>query len=116
MESVSEDLIQDGVATDVTMNGEDAPVPSEDVTETDNAEDRPVRKAKRQLARQMSGGDSSSNNNAQANKKLLVFSKNSRKSRDGRGRGLPKKGLLDFPKALLLCFCVIKSLQHGACR
>lgn len=92
MENGSEDRIQDGVATqpaDVTMNGEDD---FEDSPETDSVEDRQVRKAKRLLTRQTSGGDSSSNNNAQVNKKLLVLSKNSRKSRDGRGRGLPKKG------------------------
>jgi hypothetical protein len=60
----------------------------------DSIGDRPVRKAKRQLARQTSGGESSTNNNAQtAAKKVVPFSKNSRKSRDGRGRGLPKKGL-----------------------
>lgn len=93
MESASADRIQDGVSTDVTMNGEDALNEDEYNPETDNIQDRPMRKAKRLLTRQTSGGDNTSNNNAQANKKLLLFSKNSRKSRDGRGRGLPKKGL-----------------------
>ncbi|KAL8603229.1 hypothetical protein ACOMHN_046235 [Nucella lapillus] len=92
MENGSENRIQDGVATDVTMNGEEEMVDLEENPETENIEQRQVRKAKRLLTRQTSGGDSSSNNNANANKKLLVFSKNSRKSRDGKGRGLPKKG------------------------
>lgn len=93
MESVSVDRIQDGVTTDVTMNGDDTLNEGEYNPETDNIGDRPMRKAKRLLTRQTSGGDSTGNNNAQTNKKLLLFSKNSRKSRDGRGRGLPKKGL-----------------------
>ncbi|XP_076436179.1 programmed cell death protein 4-like [Babylonia areolata] len=93
MENGSENRIQDGVATDVTMNGEDELLELDDNPEADSlGEERQVMKAKRMLTRQSSGGDSSSNNNTQANKKLLVFSKNSRKSRDGRGRGLPKKG------------------------
>lgn len=95
MESASANRIQDGVATDVTMNGDDSLNEGDYNPETDNVDDRPIRKAKRLLTRQTSGGDSSSNNNAQTNKKLLLFSKNSRKSRDGRGRGLPKKGLQD---------------------
>lgn len=87
MENVSEPVqLQDGESTDVAMNGEVEVIP-----ESETAEDRPVRKAKRQLSRQRSGSDSSNNNAAV--KKALPNSKNSRKSRDGRGRGLPKKGL-----------------------
>ncbi|PVD30284.1 hypothetical protein C0Q70_09548 [Pomacea canaliculata] len=86
MENVSEPVqLQDGESTDVAMNGEVEVIP-----ESETAEDRPVRKAKRQLSRQRSGSDSSNNNAAV--KKALPNSKNSRKSRDGRGRGLPKKG------------------------
>ena len=87
MEGVVDNQIQDGVElADVSMNGDEA-------NESDNVGDRPIRKAKRLLTRQTSGGDNASNNNTQqATKKLLPFSKNSRKSRDGRGRGLPKKG------------------------
>ena len=91
MESGSEIAIQDGVVPDVVMNGDDSLIDAED-PETDIIADRPVRKAKRLLSRQSSSGDSTANNNAQLNKKVLVCSKNSRKSRDGRGRGLPKKG------------------------
>lgn len=99
MEGIAEDRIQDGAeVTDVTMNGDEALNEDAEIgLETDNIEDRPIRKAKRHLVRQTSGsggtGESSTNNNAQtAAKKVIPFSKNSRKSRDGRGRGLPKKG------------------------
>ncbi|KAK7109895.1 programmed cell death protein 4-like [Littorina saxatilis] len=92
MEGVSENRIQDGVPTDVTMNGDDLLIEEELNTETGQLGDRPVRKARRQLSRQTSGGDGTSNSNAQTTKKVVLFNKNSRKSRDGRGRGMPKKG------------------------
>lgn len=95
MEGIAEDRIQDGAEIiDVTMNGDELFNEEAELSlETDNIEGRPIRKAKRLLSRQTSGGESSTNNNAQtAAKKVIPFSKNSRKSRDGRGRGLPKKG------------------------
>jgi len=66
---------------------------------------RVIRKAKR-FHRQNSGSDFQVSNGdskgvAQA-KQALAIRKNSRKSRDGRGRGLPKKGL-----QLLIRKCVI---------
>lgn len=56
---------------------------------------RPMRKAKRQLGRSSPGKEVGIVPDGVSNlpsKKVLPLSKNSRKSRDGRGRGLPKKG------------------------
>lgn len=111
MEGVSENRIQDGVPTDVTMNGDDLLIEEELNTETGQLGDRPVRKARRQLSRQTSGGDGTSNSNAQTTKKVVLFNKNSRKSRDGRGRGMPKKGLLYF-SSLQLCVYLLVSHPH----
>lgn len=53
---------------------------------------RPMRKAKRHLGRLSPGKDGVPDGTNLQTKKILPLSKNSRKSRDGRGRGLPKKG------------------------
>jgi hypothetical protein len=53
---------------------------------------RLIRKAKR-TQRTNSGGDATQNN---AQTERLPVAKNSRKSRDGRGRGDPKKGEILF--------------------
>ncbi|XP_076460642.1 programmed cell death protein 4-like [Babylonia areolata] len=90
MEVGSENPIQDGEMAE-DMNGDDSVGDVDGGTGTDSVGDRPMRKAKRLLTRQSSGGDGSNTSSAQLNKKI-PFNKNSRKSRDGRGRGLPKKG------------------------
>lgn len=55
---------------------------------------RPIRKARRHLGRQSPGKEVGPEGAAGPAKKTVqpVLAKNSRKSRDGRGRGLPKKG------------------------
>ncbi|KAL8615438.1 hypothetical protein ACOMHN_036258 [Nucella lapillus] len=85
--------IQDGEVLDVSMNGGDSQIGAQNNPDNDSVGDRPVRKAKRFLTRQSSGGDGASSNICQVTKKVpLALNKNSRKSRDGKGRGLPKKG------------------------
>ena len=55
---------------------------------------RPIHKAKRTLGRRSPGKELGPvANRGDANKTVPIQSKNSKKSRDGRGRGLPKKGL-----------------------
>ena len=93
MESLELNTIQDGeITNDVVFNGFHELIDEEYELDNDFSNDRPMRKAKRLLTRQTSEGDNTTNN-VQINKKVLFMSKNCRKSRDGRGRGLPKKGL-----------------------
>ncbi|XP_069140774.1 programmed cell death protein 4-like [Argopecten irradians] len=79
---------------EVEVNGNDF---TEDLNGTDskNPDGRIIRKAKR-FHRQNSGSDALVSNgetvHANQAKQALAVNKNSRKSRDGRGRGLPKKG------------------------
>lgn len=85
---------QNGDVDPVRMNGviEGGVELEEEVDNTEQAI-RNARKVKR-IHRSSSGSESSNSNHA-VEKNLAVppaVRKNSRKSRDGRGRGLPKKG------------------------
>ena len=72
------------------MNGNE----EEGMVEGNGSSSKPVRvihKAKR-FHRSLSGSDTPLSNGLNGNNMPLPLSKNSRKSRDGRGRGMPKKG------------------------
>uniref|UniRef100_A0A0B6YPD9 Programmed cell death protein 4 n=1 Tax=Arion vulgaris TaxID=1028688 RepID=A0A0B6YPD9_9EUPU len=88
------DSVQDGVSSEDLINGMDDGIESIDgLGELSNdISSRPIRKAKRQLGRHSPGKEVGPDGAAVLAKKALPIAKNSRKSRDGRGRGLPKKG------------------------
>ena len=85
------DSVQDGVSN--MVNGIDENVEAADsIAElTGDISSRPIRKAKRNLGK-VGNHELGPEGAAAQVKKALPLSKNSRKSRDGRGRGLPKKG------------------------
>lgn len=88
--------VQDGVSAAIMLN--------EDIDADDEAADRlgelskdmasrPIHKAKRTLGRRSPGKELGLGaNRGDASKSVPTLAKNSKKSRDGRGRGLPKKG------------------------
>lgn len=92
MEFVS-DAVQDGVSDDLINGMEDGLEGVDGLGElSKDIASRPIRKAKRQLGRHSPGKEVGPDGAALQAKKTLPLAKNSRKSRDGRGRGLPKKG------------------------
>ncbi|XP_012934644.1 programmed cell death protein 4 [Aplysia californica] len=85
--------VQDGVSEEM-VNG-DIEEDADGLAElSKDLSSRPIRKAKRLLGRQSPGKEVAAEGAAGQAKKTLppTLAKNSRKSRDGRGRGLPKKG------------------------
>lgn len=100
MEVVSESL-QDGVSVDMVNGIDDESIDGLRELSKDLSS-RPIRKAKRQLGRLSPGKEVGPEGAAALIKKALPLAKNSRKSRDGRGRGLPKKGLSS--RAFYICF------------
>lgn len=109
--SIAEKLQNGDVEVSEEVNGNEF---NEDLNASDSHSPgvRIIRKAKR-FHRQNSGSNSEVLNgettNANNAKQALAVSKNSRKSRDGRGRGLPKKGLYNIA-AMHAChnICVLK--------
>ncbi|GFO14546.1 programmed cell death protein 4 [Plakobranchus ocellatus] len=88
---VGADSVQDGVSNMVNGTDDNAEAADSIAELSGDLSSRPIRKAKRNLGK--SGGHELGPEGAAAQaKKALPLSKNSRKSRDGRGRGLPKKG------------------------
>lgn len=90
---VGQDSLQDGV--DMVNGIEEDPSEGIDGLGELSSKDlssRPIRKARRQLGRLSPGKEVGPEGAAAQVKKALPLAKNSRKSRDGRGRGLPKKG------------------------
>lgn len=87
------EAVQDGVSGDL-VNGMDDSIESVDGLGelSKDIASRPIRKAKRQLGRHSPGKEVGPDGAAVQTKKTLPLAKNSRKSRNGRGRGLPKKG------------------------
>uniref|UniRef100_A0A0B7A9Z6 Programmed cell death protein 4 n=1 Tax=Arion vulgaris TaxID=1028688 RepID=A0A0B7A9Z6_9EUPU len=84
--------VQDGVVEDLAIGMEDSIESVDELGELSRSiASRPVRKAKRHLGRN-SPGKEVGPNGVVVQTKVLPLTKNSRKSRDGRGRGLPKKG------------------------
>ena len=91
-------LAQDGVPLEVNGNIIDQDFNPE------NSNERTVRiikKAKRHIKQRVATNGNDAVIITTENKRL-PFSKNSRKSRNGRGRGLPKKGML-FTTTSLIC-------------
>lgn len=82
------DFVQDG-ALDMGIGIEDGEDGEAEITK--DLASRPIRKAKRQLGKR-SPGKEIGLDGALVQIKKLPLMKNSRKSRNGRGRGLPKKG------------------------
>ena len=91
--------VQDGVSNDVVNeNGDGDIAVGEEADGLGELEkdlsSRPMHKAKRVLGRRSPGKDLGPAISVGQNKNSIPsnVSKNSKKSRDGRGRGLPKKG------------------------
>ncbi|GFS07527.1 programmed cell death protein 4 [Elysia marginata] len=85
------DSVQDGESNMVNGTEESAEAADSIAELSGDLSSRPIRKAKRNLSKQ-GNHELGPEGAAVQTKKALPLSKNSRKSRDGRGRGLPKKG------------------------
>ena len=104
---VGTDSVQDG-ETNMVNGAEDSAEAADSIAElSGDLSSRPIRKAKRNLGKTGNHELGSEGAAAQA-KKALPLSKNSRKSRDGRGRGLPKKG--KHVVVFLFCYCRFKAV------